>query len=81
MLDQKLQWLAEHAEFDVTINSVVGGGDSKSRGCAHHCPSRPELGFSTTVGIIHDDGGQLLTLDDPRGTILEAVVTLGNVGV
>src|SRR4029077_11469239 len=25
VLDQKLRWLAEHAEFDVTVNSVVGG--------------------------------------------------------
>src|SRR5262245_3802669 len=26
LLDKKLQWLAEFAEFDVNINSVVGGG-------------------------------------------------------
>src|SRR5262249_39553148 len=25
LLDKKLQWLAEHADFDVNINSVVGG--------------------------------------------------------
>src|SRR5687767_9852032 len=26
VLDQKLHWLAQSAEFDVTINTVVGGG-------------------------------------------------------
>src|SRR5256885_15052431 len=26
LLDKKLEWLAEYAEFDVNINSVVGGG-------------------------------------------------------
>ena len=26
LLDTKLQWLAEHAHFDININSVVGGG-------------------------------------------------------
>jgi MoaA/NifB/PqqE/SkfB family radical SAM enzyme len=26
VLDRKLEWLAEHAEFDVTINSVLGSG-------------------------------------------------------
>src|SRR5271168_5583334 len=26
VLDKKLEWLAEHAEFHVNINSVVGGG-------------------------------------------------------
>src|SRR5947208_10555629 len=26
VLDQRLQWLAEYAEFHVNINSVIGGG-------------------------------------------------------
>ena len=26
LLDKKLQWLAEYADFDININSVVGGG-------------------------------------------------------
>ncbi len=26
LLDKKLQWLKEHAHFDININSVVGGG-------------------------------------------------------
>ena len=39
VLDQKLRWLAEDAEFDVTVNSVVGGGHPESGGCAdRHAP-------------------------------------------
>ena len=31
VLDKKLQMLAEHADFHVNINSVVGGGIQQSR--------------------------------------------------
>jgi hypothetical protein len=31
VLDKKLQMLAEHAEFHVNINSVVGGGSRSQR--------------------------------------------------
>ena len=34
VLDKKLQLLAEHADFHVNINSVVGGGHQASAGCA-----------------------------------------------
>ena len=36
-----------------------------------------ELGFSTTVGIIHDGGGRLLPLDDHQREVLEQVVAIG----
>ena len=34
VLDRKLEWLAREAEFGVTINSVLGAGDSQSAGRA-----------------------------------------------
>ena len=34
VLDRKLEWLAEHAEFGVTINSVLGAGIRNPGGCA-----------------------------------------------
>ena len=40
VLDKKLQFLAEYAEFHVNINSVVGGGISKSAGCVDHWQAR-----------------------------------------
>ena len=64
VLDQKLQWLAEHAEFDVTVNSVVGGGIRNPDDALTIAQRARELGFSTTVGIIHDGSGQLLPLDE-----------------
>src|SRR6266850_2033261 len=62
VLDKKLQWLREHADFHVNINSVIGAG-VKNQGDALTVAQRAvELGFSSTVGIIHDGSGQLRPL-------------------
>src|SRR6202021_1807998 len=62
VLDKKLQWLAEHAEFHVNINSVVGGGISNPQDALTIGKRAIELGFSSTIGIIHDGSGQLQPL-------------------
>jgi MoaA/NifB/PqqE/SkfB family radical SAM enzyme len=77
VLDQKLRWLAEYAEFDVTVNSVVGSGIRNPDDALVVTARARSLGFSTTVGIIHDGGGQLMPLDDRQRTILEQVVVTG----
>jgi MoaA/NifB/PqqE/SkfB family radical SAM enzyme len=77
VLDQKLRWLADTAEFDVTVNSVVGGGIRNSEDALTVARRARELGFSTTVGIIHDGTGRLLKLADSERMILEQVVALG----
>src|SRR6266568_4738655 len=68
VLDKKLQLLAEHADFHVNINSVVGGGVSNPQDALTIGKRALELGFSSTVGIIHDGQGQLQPLgeDDRR---------------
>lgn len=62
VLDKKLELLAEYAEFHVNINSVVGGGVRNPLDALTIGKRALELGFSSTVGIIHDDGGQLQPL-------------------
>ena len=64
VLDRKLQLLAEHAEFHVNINSVVGGGVSHPQDALTIGKRALELGFSSTVGIIHDGSGQVQPLND-----------------
>jgi MoaA/NifB/PqqE/SkfB family radical SAM enzyme len=64
VLDKKLQLLAEHADFHVNINSVVGGGVSNPQDALTIGKRALELGFSSTVGIIHDGQGQLQPLKD-----------------
>ena len=77
VLDQKLSWLADAAQFDVTVNSVVGGGIRNPDDALTVAQRARELGFSTTVGIIHDGSGSLLTLDERQRLMLERIVALG----
>ena len=64
VLDKKLQLLAEYADFHVNINSVVGGGVRSPQDALTIGKRALELGFSSTVGIIHDGGGQLQPLGE-----------------
>src|SRR5260370_41915004 len=59
VLDKKLQILAEHADFHVNINSVVGGGVHNPEDALVVGKRAIELGFSATVGIILDGDGHL----------------------
>src|SRR5438270_3255699 len=62
VLDKKLQLLAEHAVFHVNINSVVGGGIHNPQDAVVVGTRALELGFTSTIGIIHDGSGQLKPL-------------------
>ena len=64
VLDKKLQLLAEHADFHVNINSVLGGGIRNPEDALMVGRRAMELGFTSTVGIIHDGDGQLRPLAD-----------------
>ncbi|HWZ84246.1 MAG TPA: radical SAM protein [Terriglobales bacterium] len=69
VLDKKLQLLAEHADFHVNINSVVGGGVSNPQDALQIGKRALALGFSSTVGIIHDGQGQLQPLKDDERAV------------
>jgi MoaA/NifB/PqqE/SkfB family radical SAM enzyme len=72
VLDAKLRMLAEHADFHVNINSVVGGGTPPED--AYKVSTRAlELGFSSTIGIIHDGSGQLRPLGEPERIVWDKV--------
>ena len=69
VLDKKLQLLAEHAEFHVNINSVVGGGVHNPQDALVIGKRALELGFRSTIGIIHEGQGQLQPLGDEERRI------------
>src|SRR5436309_358084 len=69
VLDKKLQLLAEHADFHVNINSVVGAGIKHPQDALVIGKRAVELGFSSTIGIIHDGGGQVQPLADEERRI------------
>jgi MoaA/NifB/PqqE/SkfB family radical SAM enzyme len=70
LLDPKLRLLAEQALFDVTVNAVVGGASAHADDAVAIGRRAVELGFQSTVGIIHDDRGQLLPLTDRERQVL-----------
>jgi MoaA/NifB/PqqE/SkfB family radical SAM enzyme len=76
VLDKKLQLLAEHAEFHVNINSVVGGGISNPQDALTIGKRAIELGFSSTIGIIHDGSGQLQPLGGEERRIYHEMQSL-----
>jgi MoaA/NifB/PqqE/SkfB family radical SAM enzyme len=73
VLDKKLQMLAEHADFHVNINSVVGGGIANPQDALTVSERALALGFSSTIGIIHDGSGQLKPLGDAERSVWDKV--------
>jgi MoaA/NifB/PqqE/SkfB family radical SAM enzyme len=76
VLDKKLQMLAEHADFHVNINSVVGGGVHNPQDALTIGKRALELGFSSTIGIIHDGQGQLQPLADEERRVYHEMKNL-----
>ena len=64
VLDKKLQFLSEYADFHVNINSVVGGGIKIPDDALTIGRRAVGLGFTSTIGIIHDGSGQLKPLGE-----------------
>jgi len=62
VLDRKLEWLAEYAEFSVTVNSVLGSPVRHPQDARTIAQRARALGFTSTVGILHDGVGQLQPL-------------------
>jgi MoaA/NifB/PqqE/SkfB family radical SAM enzyme len=73
VLDTKLEWLRKYADFDVSINSVVGAGVKHPQDALAITRRALELGFDTTVGAIHDGSGQLRPLPDGDRTVYEQI--------
>lgn len=73
VLDRKLKLLSEHALFHVNINSVVGGGVKYPDDALVIAKRAIELGFSSTIGIIHDATGQLKPLSGHEREVYMAV--------
>jgi MoaA/NifB/PqqE/SkfB family radical SAM enzyme len=73
VLDQKLRWLAEHAEFAVNINAVVGSGIRNPEDALTIARRAASLGFAITTGVIHDGSGQVRALSEQERRILDAI--------
>ena len=75
-LDQKLVLLANYAYFQVNINSVLGSGVKDPEDALRIAHRAVNLGLTSTVGIIHDNNGQLKPLGPREIEIFEEIMTL-----
>jgi MoaA/NifB/PqqE/SkfB family radical SAM enzyme len=78
VLDKKLRYLSEYADFHVNINSVIGGGIKNPEDALSVARRAVELKFSTTVGVIHDNDGTLKPLSPKEKDLFQQVKKLGN---
>jgi MoaA/NifB/PqqE/SkfB family radical SAM enzyme len=76
-LDSRLEWLSQYAVFQVNINSVLGSGVKNPEDALQIAHRAVELGFTSTVGIIHDGNGQLKALKPRQIEIFEEIMALG----
>jgi MoaA/NifB/PqqE/SkfB family radical SAM enzyme len=75
-LDARLAMLAEHAEFHVNINSVLGAGVKNPADALVVASRAVELKLTSTVGIIHDGDGQAKPLGELERRIYQKVRNL-----
>jgi MoaA/NifB/PqqE/SkfB family radical SAM enzyme len=73
VLDQRLRWLAEYAEFDVNINAVVGSGIANAEDALVIARRALALGFGITTGVVHDGCGQLRALSEHERWVLDEI--------
>jgi MoaA/NifB/PqqE/SkfB family radical SAM enzyme len=75
VLDKKLQWLSQYAEFAVNINSVLGSAIRNPDDALVIARRAAQLGLKSSVGIIHDQTGQLRPLDERQNSIYNDIVS------
>lgn len=77
VLDQRLQWLAEHAEFAVTVNTVLGSPLHSPEDALVIARRARQLGLTSTVGFLHDHNGQLKGTTERVRAVYEEILRLG----
>ena len=68
--------MAEYAEFEVNVNSVLGAGIANPEDAAVVARRAVELGFMGTVGVLHDGYGQLRALDAAQRKVYDEIRSL-----
>ena len=69
VLDRKLRLLADHAKFKVNINSVLGISDERAPDAIVVANRAHNYGFSSSVGIIHDENGIMKPLSEKQRAV------------
>lgn len=73
VLDQKLRWLSQLAEFQVNIHTVVGACTTNPEDALTIARRATELGLISTAGLVHDDTGRLRPLNAEQQKTIEDI--------
>lgn len=76
VVDKKLRFLAEYAEFEVNVNSVLGSSIRTPEDALVVTRRALDLGLSGTVGLIHDGSGQLEPLSERQQSVYQQIERL-----
>jgi len=74
----KLKLLSEHAAFHVNINSVLGISEERTHDALEVAESAKALGFSHTVGVLHDAEGTLAPLSASQRAVYDQLMDKGS---
>ncbi len=80
VLDKKLEYLAEYADFVVNINSVIGGGIRNPEDAERITERALRLGFQSSLGIIHDGNGSVKPLNRREEKVYREIRSYGERG-
>lgn len=78
VLDKKLENLARYARFQINVNTVLGSGCRDPEDALVIARRARELGFSISVGIIHDGTGRLRALTPRERAVYDEIVGTGS---
>lgn len=76
VLRKKLQLLADKALFEVNVNSVLGSSIKTPEDALAVTQQALDLGFASTVGLIHDGAGVLQPLSERQQTVYAQIERL-----
>jgi MoaA/NifB/PqqE/SkfB family radical SAM enzyme len=76
VLQKKLRLLAEYAQFDVNVNSVLGSSIRTPEDALVITRCALDLGLSSTVGLIHNDSGRLQPLNARQQSVYQQIERL-----
>jgi len=74
----RLKLLSEHAQFHVNINSVLGITEERTHDALEVAKSAKAMGFSHTVGVLHDAEGTLAPLSTSQRAVYDQLMGEGS---
>ena len=74
----RLQLLSEDAQFHVNINSVLGISEERTHDALEVAKAAKAMGFSHTVGVLHDAEGTLAPLSGSQRAVYDQLMGEGS---